>query len=690
MSNIWTKERVQKWINDAGYDATVLDIIRYKVEKQLRTDIKVTCIDCKQPFQRNWYNYRREGNGRCFECADKIRRQTLHQKWYARNSLLTLCPNIVDLWGDDNEYGPEHYALNSNKHINFYHRKCGYKWNAAITTVSNSILSGNCGCPQCGRVYKNTLEEFLFLLEQNEPTIKYVNGFTSMREKCLCQCLICNSKLNRKPAEIIEHKDYLSACPVCNGNKIGDEPEYLNSIWADSYAKKIWSNYVDDDFMKSHMPHSIQSVAMPCPDCGTVKNTRITDITRAGKLICKCGDSNSYPNKFVFNVLQQLKISCKCEYTPKWASSFRYDCYLIKDNIIVENHGIQHYEYIGRGRTLDEEQKNDKEKEILAKNNNIYKYIVLDCRKSDVEWIKRSIMNSELPILYGFTENDIDWSKADEYATKNLIRKMCAEWQNGLSIKDASNKYGVAIATIQSWLRKGYKFGWCTYDPSFLKTPVYCFQLNQEFSSGSKAEENTGISSCDILRCCRKLSTKAGTHPDTGEDLVWCFLSEKDTYVPKENKSIKKVVCIETMIVYKSEIEAMRAMKGRTTQSIREACMDIYKTAYGFHWSFYGELTNEKIEFSKTNRIKPAYFYVYCFETKTFYPSIANAQKITGDWHIYDFIMGNRKYAGKSRNTYYAVYDQMKKDGTIISGAMTLGLITEEEALKKLEIQKNN
>ena len=50
----------------------------------------------------------------------------------------------------------------------------------------------------------------------------------------------------------------------------------------------------------------------------------------------------------------------------------------------------------------------------------------------------------------------------------------------------------------------------------------------------------------------------------------------------------------------------------------------------------------------------------------------------------YDFIMGTRRYAGKSRHTYYAIYDQKKKDGTIIPGAITLGLITEEEALRQL------
>lgn len=690
MNNIWTEEDVQKWIDDAGYNARVSKIIRYKVGKQLRTDIEVTCIECGKLFQRNWYNYRREGNGLCFECADKRRRRTLHQTWYARNSLVDECPEIINLWDENNEYPPDHYGLNSNAHVNFHHKKCGYTWNSAIFTVSNSILNGHTGCPNCSKKYQNTIDEFLSLLENKEPNIRYLEGFVSMWDKCWCLCLVCGSKIFREPANIIEHKNHLSACPVCNGRQIGDGSEFKNSIWANECARNIWKQYVDENFMQTHMPYSKDEISIPCPDCGVIKNTTVNAITSAGRLACKCGDSNSYPNKFVFNVIQQLKLSCECEYIPDWAPEFRYDCYLKEKNIIIENHGLQHYEYVGFGRSLEEEQENDRIKEELAMNNNIYKYIVLDCRKSTIEWIKKSIMNSELPNLYHFTEYDIDWMEADKYATKNIIKQMCQEWENGLAIEDAAVKYGRAVTTIQDWLRKGFNFGWCSYDPSFLKTKVYCFQLDKEFPSGSQAEKDTGVSSLSILQCCRGLSCSAGIRPITKEPLVWCFANEKDTFIPKDNASMKKVICIETMVEYKSEAEATKAMCGKSKQNIGRACLGQIHTAYGYHWSFADELTDEKIEQAKTDRVKPAYFYVYCLDTGIVYPSVVNAQSTTGDWHIYDFIMGTRKYAGKSRHTYYAVYDQKKKDGTIIPGAISLNLITEEEALAQLNTQQND
>lgn len=55
--------------------------------------------------------------------------------------------------------------------------------------------------------------------------------------------------------------------------------------------------------------------------------------------------------------------------------------------------------------------------------------------------------------------------------------------------------------------------------------------------------------------------------------------------------------------------------------------------------------------------------------------------------HISDCCRGGRKTAGGYHWKY--LYDQTHKDGTTIPGAITLGLITEEEALKMLEEQKD-
>ena len=71
------------------------------------------------------------------------------------------------------------------------------------------------------------------------------------------------------------------------------------------------------------------------------------------------------------------------------------------------------------------------------------------------------------------------------------------------------------------------------------------------------------------------------------------------------------------------------------------------------------------------------------------YESIMSASRTTSisHAHIISVCRNQRKTAGGYHWKY--LYDQTKNDGTIIPGAITLGLITEEEALKMLEDYKN-
>ena len=64
---------------------------------------------------------------------------------------------------------------------------------------------------------------------------------------------------------------------------------------------------------------------------------------------------------------------------------------------IIENHGEQHYIHRGtfKSKSLEDEQRNDVYKKTLARQNGVIHYIVLDCRESNVSWIKKSILNSQ-------------------------------------------------------------------------------------------------------------------------------------------------------------------------------------------------------------------------------------------------------------------------------------------------------
>ena len=126
------------------------------------------------------------------------------------------------------------------------------------------------------------------------------------------------------------------------------------------------------------------------------------------------------------SLLEQLGIEFQIQKTFEWSKNVKhispklsgkkvYDFFLTKYNTIIETHGIQHYEdyftrISKRARNSSEEQENDIIKQELAKNNNINNYISVNCRESNMNFIKNSILNCQLNNLFDLSQ--IDWENA--------------------------------------------------------------------------------------------------------------------------------------------------------------------------------------------------------------------------------------------------------------------------------------
>lgn len=353
----------------------------------------------------------------------------------------------------------EGYINNSTKILH----KCKideYEWAAR----PSHILEGH-GCPICGRrqigekLKKDNDQYIKELLEINnniDVLEEYINAHTNIKHKCKT----CHYEWYARPGNILSGK----GCPVCSGHKIGQPPEYKNSIWASEH-REYFSKYLTEEQMKQFSPNSNQKITIKCPDCGKEKIISIDNLLNQG-LSCICGDGRSYPNKFMYEFLRQVGVEYIAEYSPEWANKKIYDIYIPSLNCIIENHGIQHYdgcfERCG-GLTLLEEQENDKLKQHIALKNGIKNYIVLDCRKSKLNWIKNSIINSTLFDLLNINENDIDWNKCNNVFKPNLIKMSSDLWNDGLKIKDISKKLNKSRHTISSYLSKAKDFGWCEY-----------------------------------------------------------------------------------------------------------------------------------------------------------------------------------------------------------------------------------
>ena len=216
---------------------------------------------------------------------------------------------------------------------------------------------------------------------------------------------------------------------------------------------------------------SNDKIKVICPNCKREKTSVVYAIYNNKSIQCSCGDGTSYPEKFLISLLDQLKV--KYKHDSYWIDGKRYDFYLPDYNCIIECHGIQHYKQTNRkgnrARTLQEEQENDVYKKQLALDNNTNGYIILDCRKSELEWVKNSILQSELNDMLDLS--DIDWLECEEFALKNRVKEVCEYWHihneinnEDLNINIIADKFNVSSHTIVRYLKRGAELDWCNYD----------------------------------------------------------------------------------------------------------------------------------------------------------------------------------------------------------------------------------
>jgi len=271
-----------------------------------------------------------------------------------------------------------------------------------------------------------------------------------------------------------------------------------------------------------------------CLDCGNIFKRNWCNIQQ-GEISCSnCSDGISYPNKFIMSLFNQLNEEYIPEYSPDWAyiehnnSKLNgvkiYDFNLINKNEIWEVHGLQHYEEHNwskyGGRTLKEEQENDRIKKELAEKNG-FKYIVVDARYSELEYIKNSILN--LPEIHKYDLSLIDWLKCHEFAMNSLVKEVCNLWCDGIkNTLEISKIIKLGRTTIIKYLKQGAKLDWCNYNSKEImkkvwkdkEKPIIQLSLSEkyiaEFESINKAKRQLNINNSSISACCRDNAKTTG------------------------------------------------------------------------------------------------------------------------------------------------------------------------------------
>jgi len=266
---------------------------------------------------------------------------------------------------------------------------------------------------------------------------------------------------------LINRKD---SCACCRGfvSVLG-----INTIWdTDRWMVDLG---VSEEDAKRYTKGSGALINVDCPHCGNTKKIKVDTIRSNKSIGCFCGSSQSYPEKIMTNLLNQLKVEFETQVqknTLRWSDKYRYDFYLPRYNIIIETHGSQHYNNHDfrrvSGKTFKEEQKNDKLKRELAVKSGVKKenYIVIDCRYSDLDWVRNNILNSRLSEVLVLSK--INWLECEKFALKNIIKEVCDYWNNKKEWEttvDLAKIFGVNSGTIGRYLKKGVNLGWTDYNP---------------------------------------------------------------------------------------------------------------------------------------------------------------------------------------------------------------------------------
>lgn len=315
-----------------------------------------------------------------------------------------------------------------------------------------------------GEIFENRNHGILELTDcyvkniQRQCRNKY---YTKRQKRYIYRCLVCGY-IGDISEECLKYQNI--GCPACSGRiAVKDKTDmWTTNPKMASMLKNSEDGYIYTEFSNKYTDWI-------CPSCGSIiYHKNISNVRQHGLYCSKCNDNISYPNKFISVLLSKLHIEYFTEHVFDWSKNLIddpicskkvYDFYLPKYGIVIEAHGIQHYESCNstsRSRTLDEEKLNDKIKEQLVLDHNLI-YYAIDCRYSDPDFIYSNIIKSGLLDYIGITQDSIDYSLIKFESEKSYVVQCYKMWCEDATLEQLMYKFKKSKNTIQSYIKRGKK-----------------------------------------------------------------------------------------------------------------------------------------------------------------------------------------------------------------------------------------
>ena len=324
-----------------------------------------------------------------------------------------------------------------------------------------------------GRIKQILKKESVFIynindvLKDERRNLTIIDRFYYRTKLYKVKCNICGYEKVVSETELNSIKHTYS-CACCNHKVVAQGTNDIPTTdpWMIPYFQGGYEE------ARLYTNGSSAKLLFKCPFCGKLSKTprTITSLYHNKGITCECKDNISYPEKIMIYILNTLNVDYIYQVNKDillWAEKYRYDFYLPELNMIIETHGEQHYTERNCFDNKRNQQEIDDIKRNLAKQNNIYNYIELNCSKSDINFIKDNILNSKLHNVLNLNETSINWIECDTYGRKNLIYEVCLYFNNNdsLTVDELSKHFKLERSTITKYLHTGTNLSWCNYNP---------------------------------------------------------------------------------------------------------------------------------------------------------------------------------------------------------------------------------
>lgn len=438
-------------------------------------------------------------------------------------------------------------SLYSSKGLTLLERYKGTKYkhkcedaHGYLYALSKDAVENNCNYRKYNTTNPYSTLNIMKALSESKRGIALKEGqlYTGDTDTLIFVC----EKHGEFPSNWHNMKNKPNGCPFCAGKCISDD----NRVSTQRKDLIKYFNTPEDAALYSI--GSSEEYLFKCPECKMTKPLKIHHLTSAGFSCPVCSDGISIPEKFCANIFNNIGYEYISQKGFNWAKGKRYDFYLPSFNMIIEVHGIQHYKQTSRvsrrnrkNRTIMEEQENDMLKEQLAKENGIEHYIVIDCRKSEFEWLKENYIEG-LSSYFDF--KNINWNEIWADCQKSIMPSVWDLWNELKNVTLITDKIKIDRTTIVKYLKIGAKLGFVVYDSKLesingaskagksLARPIGQYDMNMNlinmFSSAMNVEEILSIKKERIRENARGRTSHT-------EGFLWRYHTKDEYLLWKQN-----------------------------------------------------------------------------------------------------------------------------------------------------------